>query len=88
MLGVIAGDITGSQFESHPVPRPPDLPAPWPKPLHGPARWRRKVGSCASDGWPRRAVVPSKQSVAQLRHAGPIGAGRQKMYICVVPHAE
>jgi hypothetical protein len=35
MLGVIAGDITGSQFESHPVPRPPDLPAPWPKPLHG-----------------------------------------------------
>jgi len=35
MLGVIAGDITGSQFESPPVPRPPDLPAPWPKPLHG-----------------------------------------------------
>jgi len=32
MLGVIAG---GSQFEGHPVPRPPDLPAPWPKPLYG-----------------------------------------------------
>ena len=60
MLGVIAGDIPGSQFESHPVPRPPDLPAPWPKPLHG------LPDGATSDGWPRRAVVPSKQSVAQL----------------------
>ena len=87
MLGVIAGDITGSQFESPRSP-PARLTGAVAEAPSRPARWRRKVGSCASDGWPRRAVVPSKQSVAQLRHAGPIGAGRQKMYNCVVPHAE
>jgi hypothetical protein len=87
MLGVIAGDITGSQFESHPVPRPPDLPAPWPKPLHGLPDGAARSARAHRMG-PRRAVVPSKQSVAQLRHTGPIGAGRQKMYNCVVGHAE